>query len=206
MQDKTLKLSDPVQYLKGVGPQRAKLLNYSGINTVHDLLMFFPRRYLDRTNFNQIEDLKAGDNVTVIGRVLSSGMLKTRKRVRIFEAIISDGSGNITLKWFAGHSFLQRVIIKNTIISVTGEVTDFQGLQIVHPEYEIMADSEDVDSLLHTTGIVPLYPSNSVWQKAGLTTRVIRKIVKNAMDISRECLEDILPEKLRRELKLAEFE
>ena len=206
MQDKTLKLSDPIQYLKGVGPQRAKLLKFADIENVQDLLMFFPRRYLDRTNFNQIGALQAGDNVTVIGKVLSSGLLKTRKRVRIFEAIISDGSGNITLKWFAGHSYLQKALIKNTVISVTGEVTDFQGLQIVHPEYEIMADSEDVENLLHTTGIVPLYPSNAVWQKANLTTRVIRKIVKNAMDLYGDNLEDILPDKLRAELDLADYD
>ena len=205
MQDKTLNLSDPVQYLKGVGPQRAKLLEKGGIESVRDLLMFFPRRYLDRTNFNQIGALKAGDNVTVIGQVLSSGLLKTRKRVRIFEAIISDGSGNITLKWFAGHSYLQKAIIKNTVLSVTGEVSEFQGLQIVHPEYEIMADSEDVENLLHTTGIVPLYPSNALWQKANLTTRVIRKIVKTAMELYGDHLEETLPEKLRRDLQLTDY-
>jgi ATP-dependent DNA helicase RecG len=201
MQDKTLSLSDSPQYLKGVGPRKADLFKKSGIDTVEDLLYYFPRRYLDRTNFREIGDLQVGEKATVIGRVLTSGIIPGRKK--IFEAIISDGSGNLNLTWFSRHAYFKDIIKKDVVLSVTGEVKKFRGLQMVHPEYEIIEELDDTENLLHTAGIVPLYPTSGAWVKAGLTSRGLRTILKNALEQYTGVVPDLIPEKIRAELQLS---
>ena len=141
MQDKNVNIDTPLQYLKGVGPKKAELLNREGIKSIPDLLYYFPRRYLDRTNLKKISSLKVGDQATVLGKVLTSGVIPGRKKV--FEAIITDGSGNLSLAWFKGHAYLKNNIKKNVVLSVTGEIKEFRGLQIVHPEYEILQEIGD---------------------------------------------------------------
>lgn len=201
MQDKTLSLSDSPQYLKGVGPRKAELLKKAGIRTVEDLLYYFPRRYLDRTNFQKIESLQIGENATVFGRVLASGTIPGRKKV--FEAVISDGTGNLDLAWFRGHNYLKDTIKKNIVLSVTGEVKEFRGPQMIHPEYEIIGELDDTENLLHTVGIVPLYPTTGAWVKGGLNSRSLRKIMKTAIDEYADIMPDLIPETIRNELHLA---
>jgi ATP-dependent DNA helicase RecG len=200
MQDKTKNLTDTLQYLKGVGPRKAALLAESGITNISDLLYYFPRKYLDRTNIRQISDIKEGEHVTVIGKVSASGI--TRGRKKIFEAIISDGTGNLTLTWFAGHSFMKKTIKKDVVLSVTGEVKDFRGNCIIHPEYEVLEYIDDVDKLLHTAGMVPLYSSNAQWAKSGLNSRGFRQIISNAMQSYADLILDIIPAEIREELHL----
>jgi ATP-dependent DNA helicase RecG len=201
MQTEARKLSDSLQYLKGVGPRKAELLAKSGLKTIADLLYYFPRRYLDRTNFREIGDLREGDKATIIGRVMTSGVIRTR-RSKIFEAIIGDGSGILPLVWFAGHNYLKNAIKKDVVLSVTGEVKNFQGLQMAHPEYEIIDDEEAVDKLLHTAGIVPLYSSSAAWTKAGLNSRGFRRIIRNAMELYSGLVPECLPERIRADLDL----
>jgi len=201
MQSRPKKLSDSLQYLKGIGPYKAGLLAKNGVQTITDLLYYFPRKYLDRTNFRKIGDLKEGEKATVMGKVMTSGLVTTRSR-KIFEAIIGDESGYIPLVWFGGQHYLKTVIKKGILLSVTGEVRYYHGLQIAHPEYEIMEDQEDIDNLLHTAGIVPLYSSTAAWSKVGLTSRGLRRIIRNAMDQYSGMIPDFIPEKIRKELNL----
>lgn len=189
-----------MQFLKGVGPKKAELLKKEGINTIPDLLYYFPRKYLDRTNVKKISSLKIGDRATVLGKVLTSGSIPGRKKV--FEAIITDGSGNLALVWFQGHNYLKNIIKKNVVLSVTGEVGEFRGLNMVHPEYEILQEIGDTENLLHTVGIVPLYSSNAAWMRAGLNSRGLRRIINNAMGLCADKLDDVLPEMIRSELDL----
>jgi ATP-dependent DNA helicase RecG len=201
MQTEARKLSDTLQYLKGVGPRKAELLAKNGLKTIADLLYYFPRRYLDRTNFRDIGDLREGDKATIIGKVMTSGVIRTRSS-KMFEAIIGDGSGNLPLIWFAGHSYLKNAIKRDVVLSVTGEVKNFNGLQMAHPEYEIIDDAEAVNKLLHTAGIVPLYSSSAAWTKAGLNSRGFRRIIRNAMDLYSGLVPECLPEQIRADLDL----
>ncbi len=200
MQDKNKIPDNELQYLKGVGPKKAELLKAEGIETIPDLLYYFPRKYLDRTNVKKIGSLSVGDQATVLGKVLTSGVIPGRKKV--FEAIISDGSGNLSLAWFRGHNYLKNIIKKNVVLSVTGEVGEFRGPNMVHPEYEILQDIGDSENLLHTVGIVPLYSSNSAWMRAGLNSRGLRRIINNAMAVYADKLKDVIPQMIRTELKL----
>src|SRR4030065_792388 len=94
------RLSTPIQYVKGIGPKLAKLFEKKGIHTVEDALYFLPRRYEDRRDLKKISELKAGRKETGFGEILLAGVAfyQNRKK-RVFEAVVGDGSGTITLKW-----------------------------------------------------------------------------------------------------------
>jgi len=91
-------LDTPVEFLTGVGPRRAEALRRLNIFTARDLLFHIPHRYEDASTVSPIARLKVGDDATVIGTVISKGILPTRKGLRIFQAVVQDGSGLIEVK------------------------------------------------------------------------------------------------------------
>lgn len=203
MQVKTLKPSDKPSHLLKVGNKRAGALEKHGIDTIEKLLYYFPRRYLNRTNIKPINQLKPGDKVTLIGQIRATGAIPGRKRR--FEAILDDGSGHLNLVWFGRAGYIKNSIKKGAVLSVTGEVKDFYGLQIVHPEFEQLGDKEDAENLLHTAGIVPLYSSGSVLAKVGLTSRGFRNIIREALDRCGHLMPEFMPEFILKELTLPEI-
>jgi len=99
-----------IQYLKGVGPRRAEILAKVDIVTVADLLHYLPRRYIDRSTIVPIGSLGANMNVTIIGKVMGKGMLMGRKKR--FEVVLGDETGNISLIWFSGYKYLEKMFNK----------------------------------------------------------------------------------------------
>ena len=134
-------LNTPIQYIKGVGPKRAEALDTAGITTVHDLLHYYPRRYLDRTTVKAIKDVKKDEQTTMIGTVEVCGERHTRKR-KLFQAVLSDGTGMITLVWFNGVKYIKNAIQKEDRLAVHGKVEFYNGFQIVHPDYDKL-DTDD---------------------------------------------------------------
>ena len=110
-----IRLDTSVQYLKGVGPRRAEGFARLGITTVEDLLYHIPHRYLDATTVTPIARADVGNDVTLIGRVVSTGVLPTRRRLRIFRAVIRDDSGLIECAW-PGQTFLDRTIKEGQLL------------------------------------------------------------------------------------------
>ncbi|MGY8779382.1 MAG: ATP-dependent DNA helicase RecG, partial [Longimicrobiales bacterium] len=92
-------LDRPVQFLKGVGPKRANAFSRLGISTARDLLYHVPRRYDDASTVQPIGQLQVGMDVTAIGRIRSKGIIPTRRGLRIFQAVIEDDTGMITVAW-----------------------------------------------------------------------------------------------------------
>ena len=88
-------LTGSVQYLKGVGPRRAERFAKMGVYSGRDLLYHLPHRYEDATTVDSIKDLATGDQATVIGTVVSKGVIPTRRRLRVFRAVIRDETGHI---------------------------------------------------------------------------------------------------------------
>ncbi len=193
-----ISLQSEVQYLKGVGPRRAAALANIGIDRVGQLIYYLPRRYLDRSMVVPIGSLQANMNVTIIGRVLGKGILKGRKSR--LEVILGDDSGFIALIWFSGYRFLEKMFKKGDIFAVTGSVTYFQQRQIVHPEVERI--EEDDAGLIHTGRIVPVYPSTAELKKAGVTGRLLRRIISQLLDNLERMTADYLPEKIMSDNKL----
>lgn len=200
MQVKTLKPSDKPSHLLKVGNKRASALEKHGIDTIEKLLYYFPRRYLNRTNIKPINQLKPGDKVTLIGQIRATGEIPGRKRR--FEAILDDGSGHLNLVWFGRAAYIKNAVKKGVVLSVTGEVKDFYGLQIAHPEFERLGDNDDAENLLHTAGIVPLYSSASALAKVGLTSRGFRNIIREALDRCGHLMPEYLPETILDDLDL----
>jgi len=169
-----------VQYLKGVGPKKAAVLAENGVHTILDLLYRLPRKYLDRSHIAPINQLTPELPATVVGRVVSTGILKGRKSR--FEAVISDGTGYISLLWFSGINWVKKALQKGVTISASGRVSYYHGLQLVHPEYEILEDEDDED-LLHTGRVIPLYPSNEELKRIYLDSRGMRRLIKPLTDV-----------------------
>jgi len=116
-----LYLDTPVTYLKGVGPARAEALRRLGIVTAGDLLFHVPHRYEDASTVSPIKSLEPGMNGTIVGTVISKGVIPTRKGLRIFQAVVRDETGMIEVSW-PGQPFLDRSIDKGDVLLVTGNV------------------------------------------------------------------------------------
>jgi len=177
LKEAVAKLNLPVQYLKGVGPKMAERFAAKKITTVEDLLFFLPRTYEDRREIRKINRLEAEKIQTAVGTVISSQYRHYGKK-KILETVISDGTGNLTAKWFKGQmSYLLGIFKKGTKVIFTGEVRpDYSGKQMIHPDYEIL-DEKDEDNLLNFKRIVPIYSETE-----GLHQKYFRKVMNFALE------------------------
>jgi len=163
-----LRLNSPLQYVKGVGPRRAAALAAQRLETVEDLLYYFPRHYLDRTNVVPINKLAIDQPATIIGEVKAHGILYGRRKR--YEVILGDQTGHISLIWFAGIKYWERLFKKGMVFAATGTPSFFMGMQIVHPDLERLDD--DSDNMVHAGRIIPVYPQTAELTKAGCRPRV----------------------------------
>jgi len=131
-------LDRPVQFLKGVGPRRSEALVGMGITTARDLLYHTPRRYDDASTIQPIGRLDVGMDATAVGRVRSKGIIPTRRGLRIFQAVLQDDTGMITVAW-PGQPWLDRKIREGDTLLVTGPVRFFHGRQIQPREHTLLA-------------------------------------------------------------------
>jgi len=170
----TLKLESPVQYIKGVGPKRARLFRRLGVYSAEDLLYYFPRRYEDRSQLKSISQIKLGEVETIKGEVLAREEKKIRPNLSILRIAIGDGTGIVYAVWF-NQAYLKDIMPVGTQLVMSGKIERFKELQILNPAYEILSGSQD--DLLHTGRIVPIYPSTEKFSQ-----RTLRQIVKHVLD------------------------
>ena len=202
-----MKLDTPVAYLKGVGPQRAKVFQSKSIFTVEDLLYYLPFRYEDRGNTKRIADLAPGETATAVGEITAPSLFRSwRGSARLLEVRVRDGSGQpLVCKWFRG-DYLRSVFESGQQVAFYGKVewdAYSREVSMLHPQYEILAaapgtgEPRDPDQTrLHTGRVVPIY------QAIGrLGSRVIRGLVRRALDTV-EWEDDPLPESIRRRVCL----
>lgn len=192
-----LTLTTSVKYLKGVGPRRADALARLGVRSIGDLLYHVPHRYLDATTLVPLARAHVGAEVTCLGRVVSTGILPTRRGLRVFRAILRDASGVLECAW-PGQPFLERQIRKGQLLLVTGPVRFYHGRQLAPREFLVLA--EEGDDAPPRGLILPVYPATE-----GLTHRQIRALVQQHLEALLPLVSDPHPPALRAAVGLAEL-
>lgn len=168
-------LRTPIEYLKGVGPERAKTLQSElGIFRYEDLLNHFPFRYVDRSKYYKISQMiDSSAEVQIVGKIShirEIGQARGKRLVARFE----DESGQMELVWFKYTKWLKETIEKSVGIPMViyGKPSEFNGkYNIVHPEMETVENHQSVP-----IGLYPVYPSTEKLQKKGISNRVMQKI------------------------------
>jgi ATP-dependent DNA helicase RecG len=179
-----LYLDTPVTYLKGVGTVRAEALRRLGIITAGDLLFHVPHRYEDASTVTPIKSLEPGMHGTMIGTVISKGVIPTRKGLRIFQAVLRDDTGMIEVSW-PGQPFLDRTIDKGDVLLVTGSVRFFHGRQFQPREFVNLGDEDGAT----TQGrVLSVYPATE-----GLSFKLIRSIIDTHLDALLPQVSEYLP-------------
>ena len=189
-----MELIDSISTIKGVGSQRTQIFNEFGIQCIKDILYYFPRRYLDRTTLSLIKELKKGDNVTLIAQIETFGAKRIR-RGKMFQVIVSDGTGLLTLNWFNGVRYVKNQFKVGEKIAINGKVEWYNGFSITHPEFERLMDDEDP---IETGTVVPVYPLTQDLKSAGLNQRSIRRMLKSIFS-ELETIPEIMPESILRD-------
>ena len=185
----SLALDTPIQYVKGVGPKRAELLKRVGVETIEDILNYFPRRYIDRSRIVNIQSLRVGEEVTVVGKVLSTELRRGRKdRLMV---MIGDRTGIMECIWFQGIGYMAKVFRVGDMVAFSGRVTFYRGPQLIHPEYDKISEEGESDPL-HTGGIIPMYPSTEFLARVGLDSRGFRKLLKMVINGVKDTIEETL--------------
>mgnify|MGYP002815274293 FL=1 len=200
IQKKSTKLTDSVYQIEGMTRRNiseselAKL----NINNINDLLYFVPNRHNDFGDIRKVSDLQDGQDQTIMANVWEGSVKKIRPRLWSIKVIVGDDSGNVSCNWFR-HGYKKPYLLSafkpGTKLVISGKTSLFAGrITFQSPEYELV--NESADSLVHTSGLVPVYPITE-----GITQRRIRTVVKRAVDSMADEVNDHLPNHLKKELK-----
>jgi ATP-dependent DNA helicase RecG len=193
-------LQTPIDYLKGVGPNRADLLKKElGIHTFQDLLNLFPNRYLDRTRYYRIAELEQNSaEVQVVGKITN---LKTveQKRGKRLVATFFDGEKTMELVWFRGIKWIRDSLKINQPYVAFGRVNWFKDhFSMPHPELELL--EEHKKSL--RSAMQPVYPSTEKLNNSGISNRVINKLMQQLFSETSGRFVETLPHGVIKEFKL----
>jgi len=197
-------LETPVRFLKGVGPKMAELLAKKGITTVEDILFLMPNRYQDRRRFSTISDLRPGSTALFCAEVLSCASVAGKGGRRIFQVVVGDESGTITLKWFHFNSrYMKGVWLPGKRGIFAGEICTFgQQREIHHPDVDWLGDNTGLEQAITSDPvnygrIVPVYPLTE-----GLQQKSLRKVMKSTVDTHTAAVETFIPPDILRRCSL----
>lgn len=189
-------LKQSVQFIKGVGPSRVKLLNILGIYTIEDLISYYPRTYEDRTKITKIAELQDGQSA-MIEAVTTSGAstARLRRNMTITKVIVEDDTGRALISWFNQDYVKTRIHAKEKY-RFFGRVSKKSGIT------EFNSPVFDAENEHKNTGkIVPVYPTTK-----GLNQTSIRQAIENALALVNEKLEESLPEYIVKQYNLMSLE
>ena len=194
-------LQTPIDYLKGVGPNRASLLKKElGIHTFQDLLHLFPNRYLDRTKYYKIVQLQQTNaEVQIIGKITHIKTVEQKRGKRLVATFI-DETGSMELVWFRGTKWIRENLKLNQAYVIFGKTNYFNGsFSMPHPEMELLdAHEKSIRSVMQ-----PVYPSTEKLANSGITNRVINSLMEQLFLESKNAFAETLSKPLLEQLKLA---
>ncbi|HEX6429269.1 MAG TPA: ATP-dependent DNA helicase RecG [Niastella sp.] len=194
-------LANPIEYLKGVGPQRADLLKKElNIYTFKDLLELVPNRHIDKTKVNLVRDITPQTDFIQIAGVLTSTGLMGEKRGKRLVAEIKDATGTLELVWFQGITWIQKMLTVGQPFLVYGKVSFFQGQpQITHPEMEPYSREKSEGK----STLEPIYPSTEKLKSRGMGGRQLGSFTETLIKLLQEKnIPEILPDSVLQPLQL----
>jgi len=194
-------LLTPIEYLKGVGPNRGELLRKElGIHKYQDLVNFFPNRYIDRTRYYKINELQNNiAEVQIIGKIINIKTVEFGRNQKRLVATFVDDTGQMELVWFQGHKWIRESLKLNEMCVIFGKCTSFGNtFNMAHPEIELMTEHEQ--SL--RSAMQPVYPSTETLANRGISNRVINKMMQQLFLETQAKFSETLPDYLTAELKL----
>ena len=193
-------LQTPIEYLKGVGPNRGELLRKElGIHKYEDLLNFYPNRYIDRTRYYKINELENNAaEVQLIGKIIHIKTVEQKRGKRLV-ATFTDETGQMELVWFQGHKWIRESLKLNVPVVIFGKCTSFNNVfNMAHPEIELVTEHEQ--SL--RSAMQPVYPSTETLTNRGISNRVVNKLIQQLFQETQALFSETLPLYLIDELKL----
>ncbi|MDR3133750.1 MAG: ATP-dependent DNA helicase RecG [Prevotellaceae bacterium] len=194
-------LSSDIKYLTGVGPKRAEILfKELGISTFEDLLYTFPRRYIDRTKFYQVNELTPDlPYIQLRGKIVRFQEISYGKRKKRYIAYFSDGTGIVELVFFEGLKWIQEKLKAGVEYIVFGEPVSFNGkINLVHPE----VDEPQTDGQPLLSALQGVYGSTKVLKTNGLGQRAFLRLQTNLANAVLDKITETLPDYLVRHCKL----
>jgi len=194
-------LLTPIEYLKGVGPNRGELLRKElGIHKYADLLNFFPNRYIDRTRYYKISELQNNiAEVQIVGKIINVKTVEFAKGRKRLVATFVDETGAMELVWFQGHKWIRESLKINEPLVIFGKCTSFNGqFNMAHPEIELLTEHEQ--SL--RSAMQPVYPSTETLTNRGISNKVVNKLMQQLFMETQLLFAETLPDYLLHELKL----
>ena len=186
-------LKDDVKFVKGVGPNRVKLLNKLNIFTLEDLITYFPREYEDRSKPKKIADTENGEECLIEGIVTSriKEIRTHRRNMTIYKLIVRDETDSCELIWY-NQSYLKKMFKIGETYKFYGKINKKIGMtEMLSPVYDSEGNSRN------TGKIIPIYPLTY-----NLSQNTIRKIIENGLELAKDKLEETLPDYILKEYNL----
>ena len=194
-------LDTPIEFLKGVGPQKSELLNKElGIRTFHDLLYHFPFRHVDKTKFHHINTLHREEGyVQIKGKIENIHEQGAGRHKKLF-ARFSDESGSVSLVWFKGITWIKKSLQANVEYVIYGKPKLYGNqLNIAHPEMTVFSKAEVLNEFQ------PIYSSTEKLSAKGLNSRGIEKLIHELMPQALSNIQDAIPHWVVKEMGLMDL-
>jgi ATP-dependent DNA helicase RecG len=201
----------PVSAIKGVGPSFVKRLALLDIHSVHDVLHYYPKRYLDYQQQVPINQLQVGQDVTIVGTISSVSLFQPKgRRLMILTLSVTDGLGRIQAQWF--YNGVPRAVVegykrrfaKGAMVMMSGRVKEGKGgrgLTMDRPEVELLdMDTDGLPQSIHAGRIVPVYPLTE-----GVYLKGLRRVIHQALEQFAPLVVDPFPESIIKDYELMDL-
>ena len=194
-------LETPIAYLKGVGPNRATLLKSElGITTYADLVQLYPNRYIDRTQYYKINQLRASQTeMQLVGKIINIKTVEQKRGSRLV-ATFKDDTGEMELVWFRGAKWIKESLKLNEPYVAFGKVTQYgAAFSMAHPDLELLSEHKATIR----SAMQPVYPSTEKLANKCVSNKVVNKMMMQLFTETKELHSETLPNYLLEELKLS---
>jgi ATP-dependent DNA helicase RecG len=203
-------LESSVQYIKSVGPKRAESFSKIGINTIRDLIFYFPSRHLDRTTVLTASKAYGyaingyDGEATIIAKVVDKEK-RNFGRKEILKVQFRDSSGFIECVWFQGAKYFHSVFNEGDYFAISGKPEiKYNKLQFVHPDFDKITE-EETQSFLNTGKIIPFYRIPKELKQKNIGDLSLRRIINYAVEDYADKIEETLPQEIIDQHKLIDI-